>query len=91
MKSGVFAVLALFAILSFVSSQHIRAEEGGSAKGLFESKCGSCHSVEKPKSQKKTKEEWETTVMRMKTVHMAPISRKEATAIIDYLTTHYGK
>jgi len=91
MKSGVFAVLALFAILPFVSSQHLWAEESGNAKSLFESKCGTCHSVEKPKSGKKTREEWETTVMRMKNVNMAPISSKEAKIITDYLASHYGK
>jgi hypothetical protein len=91
MKSGVFAVFILCAALVFVSSRYGSAEEKGDAKLLLEKKCGTCHSVEKPKSQKKTKGDWETTVMRMKNVNMAPISSKEAKTIIDYLATHYGK
>jgi hypothetical protein len=91
MKSGIFALFILCAALLFVSSRYGSAEEKGDAKLLLEKKCGTCHSVEKPKSQKKTKGEWETTVMRMKNVNMAPISSKEAMTIIDYLTTHYGK
>jgi len=91
MKSGIFALLILCTALLFFSSQYGSAEEKGNAKLLFESKCGTCHSVEKPKSQRKTKGEWETTVMRMKNVNMAPISSKEAKDIIDYLATRYGK
>lgn len=91
MKSGILAFLILCTALLFVSSRYGSTEEKGNAKLLFESKCGTCHSVEKPKSQKKTKGEWETTVMRMKNVNMAPISSKEAKDIIDYLATRYGK
>lgn len=61
------------------------------AKGLFEGKCSTCHSIERPKSKKKTKQEWESTVMRMKNVNRCPITDQEAKIIIDYLAEHFGK
>ncbi|UCH80212.1 MAG: photosystem P840 reaction-center cytochrome c-551 [Nitrospiraceae bacterium] len=61
------------------------------AKALFESKCSVCHSIDRPKSKKKTKEAWESTVMRMKNVNNCPITDEEAKIIIDYLAENYGQ
>lgn len=91
MKSALFALFALCAVLPFLSPQHVSAGGEKDAQLLFERKCGTCHSIEKPKSRKKTKAEWEKTVMRMKNVNMAPISSKEARLIVDYLVRSYGK
>jgi len=60
------------------------------AEKLFESKCSVCHSIERPKSKKKTKAEWETTVMRMKNKNGCPVSDEEAKTIINYLSEKYG-
>jgi cytochrome c2 len=61
------------------------------AKALFEQMCSMCHSIDRPKSEKKTAKEWESTVMRMKNVHGCPIRDDEAKIIIDYLSKNYGK
>ncbi|MCX7822132.1 MAG: photosystem P840 reaction-center cytochrome c-551 [Syntrophobacterales bacterium] len=61
------------------------------AKALFEAKCGVCHELDRPTSKKKSKEEWEKTVVRMKAKPKASISDEEAKIITDYLATHYGK
>jgi mono/diheme cytochrome c family protein len=61
------------------------------AKQLFESKCSICHSIDKPKSEKMSKEEWKATVMRMKNTNGCPITDEEANTIIDYLAENYGK
>lgn len=61
------------------------------AKALFEQKCSTCHSIDRPKSKKKTAKEWENTVMRMKNVNGCPITDEEAKVIIDYLSKNYGK
>ena len=61
------------------------------ARQLFESKCGLCHSIDRPRSKNKTKEEWRTTVMRMKDTNSAPITDEEAEMIIDHLSENYGK
>lgn len=91
MKSALFALFTLCIALLFVSSKDISAGEEKDAGLLFERKCGTCHSIEKPKSRKKTKAEWEKTVMRMKSVNMAPISGEEARVIVDHLVRNYGK
>jgi len=55
-------------------------------KSLFEKKCSICHSIDRPKSKKKTEDEWKKTVMRMKNVNGAAITDEEAKKIIDYLS-----
>jgi cytochrome c5 len=85
------ALWALCTFLLFASPQGVSAGEEKNAKKLFERKCSTCHSIERPKSKAKTKAEWKSTVMRMKNVNMAPISGEEATIIIDYLVEDYGK
>lgn len=78
-------VLAVSSLSPIIS----RAEED--TKALFEAKCSVCHSVDKPKSKKKSKEEWQSTVLRMKAKPKASISDEEAAKIIDYLATHCGR
>jgi cytochrome c5 len=65
-------------------------EEKVNVEQLFESKCSLCHSIERPKSKKKSKEGWKTTVMRMKNKNGCPITDEEAQMIIDYLADKYG-
>jgi mono/diheme cytochrome c family protein len=60
------------------------------ARGLFERKCSACHSIDKPKSQGKTKVEWQATVLRMKG-HGAALTDEDVGAIVDYLTRTYPK
>ena len=51
------------------------------AKALFEKKCIQCHTLDRPRSKKKTEKEWSETVMRMKNVNGAPITDEEAKII----------
>jgi cytochrome c5 len=67
------------------------AEVKKNAKDLFEEKCSICHSLDRPKSKMKTKDEWEITVMRMTNMHRAPVTEAQARLIIDYLAENYGK
>jgi phage FluMu protein Com len=61
------------------------------AVALFESKCSKCHTIDRPKSKRKTETEWTSTVMRMKNVNGCPISDEEAQTIIKYLSENFGK
>ncbi len=61
------------------------------ASALFESKCSQCHSIDRPKSKKKTEEGWRKTVLRMKNVNGCQISDEVAATIIKYLSETYGK
>lgn len=62
----------------------------GDAKGLFEMKCGTCHTLGRSTSEKRTAREWQRTVLRMKNAMGAAITDEEAIAIIDYLAKNYG-
>ena len=67
-----------------------KSEDWTVVEKLLETKCKLCHSLDRAKKAKKTREEWQSTIMRMKSY--APVlTDKEAKLIIDYLTHHYGK
>ncbi len=87
-KIVVYAITLMF--ISVAASTGYGEEKKVDAKALFEKNCSRCHSIDRPKSKKKTKEAWETTVMRMKNVNGCPISDDEAKIIIDYLAENYG-
>ncbi len=90
-----FVVSVFVGVMVFaVSSLSIAVDTpgyGDDGSALFESKCGLCHSIDRPKSKKKSEEGWRKTVMRMKNVNKCPISDEEATAIIKYLSKTYSK
>ena len=86
MISGVM-VLTAFLQLTMASNDG----EKINAVQLFESKCSICHSINRPKSKKKTQNGWEKTVLRMKNKNGCPITDEEAKLIIDYLAETYGK
>ncbi|MEE9176754.1 MAG: hypothetical protein V3U19_11360 [Thermodesulfobacteriota bacterium] len=65
------------------------------AKALFESKCSVCHSPDRPRSKRKTRDEWSSTVKRMQDKNgartKAGLTDADAEIIIDYLAADYGK
>jgi len=85
----IVVLFLVFCFFPFSWPPQSRAE--GSGKDLFEKKCSTCHSIQRAKSKRKTREQWEATVMRMKDRNRAPISAEEARIIIDYLVKSYGK
>jgi hypothetical protein len=91
MKHKILPGLLLSTVFMVACAGQEMAQAGDPAKDLFESKCSSCHSTQRPKSAKKTKEGWEETVIRMMKVRGASINDEEAEIIIDYLTKNYGK
>lgn len=93
MKKNIIAILVCGAVAFSGLWHSASAEDKGvkDAQKLFESRCSLCHSIDRPGSKKKTREEWEATVMRMKNVNGAPVTDEEAKVIIDYLAEKYGK
>lgn len=61
------------------------------AKELFEKKCSTCHGIKKPTSVQKSKDEWNTTVQRMKGKKNSNITDEDAKIITEYLSENYGK
>jgi len=90
MKKMIVVFMVLCMALTAYSLRETSAEEDTGAKKLFEKKCGTCHPTDRAKSKKKSKADWEKTVMRMKNVNRAPINDEEASLIIEYLAEHYG-
>jgi mono/diheme cytochrome c family protein len=85
--AGAFFILPVFS----ACSAEKQTGQATDTKALFEKKCSTCHSIDKPKSQKKTQTEWTETVMRMKNKNGAPVNDDEAKAIAEYLAKNYGK
>jgi mono/diheme cytochrome c family protein len=93
MKKSIIILIAAGFLLTLGTWNPASAEEGAQPTGqqLFETNCKMCHPIERPRSKRKTREGWETTVKRMKNINGAPISDEEASLIINYLTETYGK
>jgi mono/diheme cytochrome c family protein len=79
----------LFSGIQHQAFAEVQAEKS-KRQQLFETNCKRCHSIERPKSKRKTRGGWIITVMRMKNFNGCPISDEEAALIIDYLATEYG-
>ena len=56
------------------------------AKSAFETKCNTCHDLQKPLTAIKNPEQWKTTVLRMAAMKPGPITDAEAGAITLYLS-----
>lgn len=70
-------------------------DEQAKSKALFERTCSMCHGIDRPLSKNKTKEEWQTTVTRMRQNAenkkiRGGIPAEDASRIIDYLSAVRG-
>jgi len=64
----------------------------GPGAGVVQGQCLSCHSSAYVSTQPQlTRAQWTAEVAKMKNVYGAPIPDDQAPAIVDYLTTQYGK
>ncbi len=88
MRKLLVVSLALSLAAAFSALPSKAQEDPG--KALFETKCGTCHSLDRPKAKKKDRAGWEKTVMRMKNANGCPITDDEAKVIIDHLAKNYA-
>jgi hypothetical protein len=56
---------------------------------LLEKRCSVCHSANRPKQVRKTREQWEQTVTRM-IGKGAQLTEAEKAVLVDYLAKTYG-
>lgn len=84
MKKGLLLGLALTFVFAGISTA-APAEDGVS---LLEKRCSVCHPAAKPKSAKKTPEQWEATVSRM-IDKGAQLDAGEKKVLVDYLGETY--
>jgi cytochrome c5 len=61
----------------------------GDGAALLEERCTDCHGLDRTTSARKTREEWEQTVVRM-VGKGAQLTKDEQAVLIDYLTATYG-
>ena len=78
--------LAFFFVISTIQVPLVLAESDGA--GLLEERCSVCHPSARPKSKKKTPEQWESTVNRM-IGKGARLSEEEKKVLVDYLSKTY--
>ena len=57
-----------------------------SAKSAFETRCNTCHDLQRPLTAIKDAEQWKTTVLRMAAMKPGPITDADAGAITLYLS-----
>lgn len=63
---------------------------GPTGEELVQEHCyNSCHDAEAVTSARKTEQEWETTVQRMRLIG-AQLTDAEAQTVVDYLSENYG-
>jgi len=85
----IISILLVSALLAGLTAAASISEELD-GKALFESKCGLCHGLDRPKAKKKSEDAWRRTVLRMKDSHGCDITAEEAEQIIIYLAKEYG-
>jgi hypothetical protein len=56
---------------------------------LLDTRCSVCHSADRPRQAKKTREQWDQTVTRM-VGKGAQLTEAEKTVLLDYLAKTYG-
>ena len=89
-KTYLIYVASIILCLAGVFLLSPKKSDGTDAKALFEVKCSLCHTIERPKSKKKSHDAWKSTVTRMKNINGCPITDAEAEIIIKYLAENYG-
>ena len=85
MKKGLLLGLALTFGFTAISVAAAPAEDGAS---LLEKRCSVCHPAEKPKSAKKTMDQWDSTVSRM-IEKGAQLNAGEKKILVDHLGKTY--
>jgi len=87
-------MLAAALAVGVAIAQERRVElKEGPGRAQVEAHCGSCHSLDYVlmNSPFLDRSGWEGSVTKMIKVFGAPIGTDDATLIVDYLNTNYGK
>ena len=99
---AVYSYLVILLIVFFVSGCSKKEEPKpalsepavaamGEGKALFEQKCAACHGFDRATARTETKEKWSAIIKKMQGKRADWISDDEASRILDYLTSAYGK
>ncbi len=86
-------VIPVLVLLSFLPAHGAAAADAfdlEAARGVFESKCSLCHSLDRALRKSKDRPGWEKTVSRMKRYASGEIGDEDAAAILEYLVRVRG-
>jgi cytochrome c5 len=90
----IVAVLVIIAVLAACNSGSSQPTQVPAAPGaadgasLLETRCSVCHSADRPKQAKKTRDQWDQTVTRMMSKG-AQLTDAEKSVLLDYLAKTY--
>jgi len=85
----ILTILLLLATITWACKQPERTVTSN-AEALIRERCTKCHTLAPIQSAKKTPEEWEKTVQRMR-LKGAKLSDEEAKIVIQYLSQKGGQ
>jgi cytochrome c5 len=85
------AALILMVLLAACGSSSSEPTQAPAIDGatLLETRCSTCHGVDRATSLTKTADEWEQTVTRMVS-NGAQLTDAEKSVLVDYLAQNYG-
>ena len=86
---GSFLMGPVLAILQQPSSELVAAMPEGEGKQLVANICAGCHALETTLTQRRNREDWNSTVANMIS-RGAQIFTDESATIVNYLAEHYG-
>ena len=86
---GSFLMGPVLAILQQPSSEQIASMPEGEGKLLVANTCGGCHSLETVLTQRRDREDWNSTLVSMIS-NGAQIFPDESATIVNYLAEYYG-
>ncbi len=86
---SLLTILLLLVIMAW-ACKHPEKTVTSDAEGLIQERCTKCHTLAPIQKAKKTPEEWEKTVQRMR-LKGAKLSDEEAKIVIQYLSEKGGQ
>jgi HPt (histidine-containing phosphotransfer) domain-containing protein len=83
------AIAGVVAGAAGASAQQASAVAADPGKDKVLHICGGCHSIEQVFAQRRSHDEWQETVNRMR-VNGAPVEDQDFDLIVEYLAKNYG-
>ncbi len=75
--------------VAWASSGDQRATQYKRARELFVDACTACHTLDRVRAQRMTKDEWRGTIAGMLSEGV-PLTDEEMTLLVDYLAANFG-
>jgi len=84
-----FFRVACLSVFAATAQQQTPKLPGGDGRKIVESTCAACHGLDIVTSKSYSRQRWQSVVEEM-IAQGAPLSKTEATRVVDYLAKHFG-